>query len=42
MNKKIIIEKLNNAIWDLENAYDVKDIYNVSENLKKIVKELEE
>ena len=42
MNKKPIIEKLYDAIWELDNAYNIKDIYNVSNSLKRIAKELED
>lgn len=41
MDKKELITKLNDAIWDLENAIDVKDLYNVADDLKRIVRGLE-
>ena len=40
-NKSILL-KLYDAIWELDNAYDVKDIYNVVNDLKRIAKELED
>lgn len=38
----MIKEKLLDIIWNLENSYDIRDIYCAIEDLKEVVNEMEE
>jgi hypothetical protein len=41
IKRPMLITKLKDAIFDLENAININDIHNVADDLKRIVKEME-